>query len=119
VSSLSTQFLRYRPLSRTPAYVQDAHDLCIVVNREEDTVRVRLTAVRRYADRMFRIEALGRDGTPLWMLVQPEDCPFETVEPSGSLLWRPFDHPSVECLEVGLGATRDLNAGRQACDAAA
>lgn len=68
--SLSTQVLSHRPLLRTPPYVQDAHDLCIVVNREEDTVRMRLPTVRQYSDRMFRIEALGRDGTPLRMLVQ-------------------------------------------------
>jgi hypothetical protein len=39
-----------------------------------------------------------------------EDSPFETVEPPGALLRRPFDDPPVQLLEIGFRAARNLNA---------
>jgi hypothetical protein len=90
--------------------MQDAYKAIVVIDREEDAVRVRLPAVRQYSDGLIGVDALGRDGTPLRMLVQREDCACETVEPSGALHRRPLDHPQVKFLQVGFRAPRNLNA---------
>ena len=73
--------------------MEDAHKTVVVIDREEDAVRVRLPPVRQYSDGVIGVDALGGDGIPLRMLVQREDCEFETVEPSGALPRRPFDDP--------------------------
>ena len=58
--------------------MQDAYGAIVVINREEDAVRVRLPAVRQYSDGLIGVDALERDGTLLRMLVEREDCAFET-----------------------------------------
>jgi hypothetical protein len=98
--------------------MQDAHKTSVVIDREEDAVRVRLPPVRQYSDGVIGVDALGRDGTPLRMLVQRQDRPFETVEPPGTLLRRTIDDPEVQFLEIAFRAPRDLNAVCHACGAA-
>jgi hypothetical protein len=80
--------------------MQHAHDLCRIVDREEDAVGVRLPPVRQYSDRVIRIEALGRDWTALRVLIEGKNGPFETVEPPCTLLRRTIDDPQIQFLEI-------------------
>jgi len=54
---------------------------------------MRLPPVGENSDRVIGIDTLRRNGTPLRVLVQRQDRQFETIEPAGALLRRPFDDP--------------------------
>jgi len=45
--------------------VHDAHEPRLFIDREENAMDVRLAPVAQYSDGMIRIDALGRDGTPV------------------------------------------------------
>ena len=84
---VTAEFFGHRRLSRTPPHVQHAHDFGIVIDREEDTVGVRLPPVGQYSDRVIGVEALGRDRTPLRMLVERLDDPRPSIEATAEF-WR-------------------------------
>jgi hypothetical protein len=75
--------------------VYHAHEPGSVIDGEEDAIDVRLPPVAQYSDWLIRIDALGRDGTALRMLIERENGPLEAVEPLGALLRRPRDDPEV------------------------
>ena len=98
-------------------HMHHADDFGAVVDREEDTVHVRLSAVAENPNRIVRIDALGCNRRPIWMLVQCENRALEAVEPSRTLLRCALDHPEVQFLELGFRVLRKLNAVCHACAA--
>src|SRR5262249_14862374 len=112
------QFVRHGRPSCAPPHVHDTHASGEVVDDQENAVDVRLPSVAQYPDGMISVDALGRHGTALRVFVERQHGPFETVEPTGTLLRCPTDDPPVQFLEIGFRAPRYLNAVCHACGAA-
>jgi hypothetical protein len=58
------------PVPRTAPDVHDAHKPRVVIDREENAIDVRLASVAQYPDGMIWIDALGRSGTAVRMMVE-------------------------------------------------
>jgi hypothetical protein len=83
-----------------------AHEPRSVVDGEVDAIDVRLPPVAQYPDGLTQIDALWRDGTALWVLIEGQNRSLQTVEPFGALLRRPRDNPEVELFELGFRVSR-------------
>ena len=109
------QFVWSGPLPRAAPHVDHAHDPGAVVDREEDPIDVRPASIAKHANRLIGVDGLRCNRATVWKVVEREDCALEAIEPSRSLLWRAFDDPQVELLEVGFRGPRDFNAVWHAC----
>ena len=98
--------------------MQHAHHVGIVIDREEDAIRVWLPAVAQYPNWLIRIDGLRCNGTALRVLLEGKNGALETVEPFGALLRRPRHDPEVQLFELRFRVLGDLNAVCHACGAA-
>jgi hypothetical protein len=68
--SVAFQFVRTRSSPRTAPHVHHAYETSVVINGEEDTVRVRLAPVAQHTNGVVWVDALRRDWAALRMVVE-------------------------------------------------
>lgn len=78
---LALQLLVGRRSTRATSDVDNVHYLLAVIDSEEDSVDVRLPPIAQHSDRSTPIGTLSGHGTALWVRIQRQHRPLETIEP--------------------------------------
>jgi hypothetical protein len=80
------------------------------IDPEQDAIHVPGTPIVEHAHRTPGVGTLRREWTPLGMLIERKNGVLEAIEPRRALVWSAAHNPTVENLEVGFRALRQLNA---------